>query len=56
MGEDAVGTDMEVFQAEGPMEKALSMKDLVSLQERKIQCVCSLSPDDLQFEECFSDQ
>lgn len=44
MGADAVGTDMEGFRVEGGV-----------LQERKIQHVCSLSPEDLQFEEYFSD-
>lgn len=40
MGAEAVGTDMEVFQVEGPMEKALRKKDLVSYRKGKFNmCV-----------------
>lgn len=48
-----MGTEVKVFQVEGPLEKAPEQEDLVSYRNAKFSMSGVIGPEHLQFEEFF---
>lgn len=48
-----MGTEVKVFQVEGPLEKAPEQEDLVSYRNAKFSMSGVICPEHLQFEEFF---